>query len=87
MLFSPHLSNRRLLREDMDLPAMRGAEVVLTEIKAAAIDVVAETAERKGLPVVFVDNDPVEVLPAREGALREACGLLAELAVRRWRQR
>lgn len=86
VLFSSHLSHRRLLRQDLDTPAMRGVEVVLTEIKAAAIDVVAEAAEQKGLPVVFVDNDPVEVLPAREGALRDACGWLADLAVRRWRQ-
>jgi cyclic 2,3-diphosphoglycerate synthase len=82
-LFSPHLSNRRLLREDLERPEMDGVEVVLTEIKAAAIDVVAEWADARGLPVVFADNDPVEVAPAGPGGLREACVQLAELAMRR----
>jgi cyclic 2,3-diphosphoglycerate synthase len=82
-LFSPHLSNRRLLREDLERPEMDGVEVVLTEIKAAAIDVVAEWADARGFPVVFADNDPVEVAPAGPGGLREACVQLAELAMRR----
>jgi len=33
------------------------AELFLVEIKAAAIDVVAEAARARGLPVVFVDNE------------------------------
>ena len=37
---------------------MARVEAVLTEIKAAAIDVVAESGEQRGLPVVFVDNVP-----------------------------
>ncbi|MGH3060112.1 MAG: hypothetical protein ACRDNA_01710, partial [Gaiellaceae bacterium] len=36
------------------------AELFLVEIKAAAIDVVAEAAAERGIPVVFADN---EVLP------------------------
>ena len=42
------------------LPRRDEAEVYLVEIKAAAIDVVAETAETRGIQVVFADN---EVLP------------------------
>ena len=36
-------------------------DVFLTEIKAAAIDVVTEEADRRGIEVVFCDNVPVEV--------------------------
>ena len=42
---------------------MDRVDTVVTEIKAAAIDVVAEEAAARGLPVVFVDNVPVEVAP------------------------
>jgi cyclic 2,3-diphosphoglycerate synthetase len=49
-----------VLLAELDSPEAARAEVYLTEIKAAAIDVVAETAETRGLPVVFADN---EVLP------------------------
>jgi predicted GTPase len=35
--------------------------VFLTEIKAAAIDVVAEAADRAGKALVFCDNEPVAV--------------------------
>ena len=48
---------------------MDRVDTVVTEIKAAAIDVVAEMAAERGLPVVFMDNIPVEVGP--DGALRE----------------
>jgi predicted GTPase len=33
----------------------------LTEIKAAAVDVVAEEADRRGTKVIFCDNIPVEI--------------------------
>ncbi len=62
---------------------MDAAELVLTEIKAAAIDVVAEEAERRGLPVVFVDNVPLEVAPAESGALGRLAAEMAALAGRR----
>lgn len=79
-LFSPHLSRRPLLAQELERPGMREVEVVLTEIKAAAIDVVAEAADRKGLPLVFVDNDPVEVGPARSGDMAALCLQTAALA-------
>ena len=37
------------------------------KIKAAAIDMVGAEAEKRGLDVVFVDNEPVEVAPGRPG--------------------
>ena len=59
---------------------MGRVDVVLTEIKAAAIDVVAEEAAARGLPVVFVDNVPVEVLAGGVRGERRARGLARELA-------
>jgi cyclic 2,3-diphosphoglycerate synthase len=54
---SGNLARRDQLRADID---RLEAEVYLVEIKAAAIDVVAEEAERRGVELVFADND---VLP------------------------
>jgi cyclic 2,3-diphosphoglycerate synthetase len=51
------LSDREQLREDL---THAEAEVYLVEIKAAAIDVVCEAAQERGVDVVFADN---EVLP------------------------
>jgi cyclic 2,3-diphosphoglycerate synthase len=76
ILFSGNLADRDALRADLDAPAAAGAEVFLTEIKAAAIDVVAEAAETRGVPVVFADN---EVLPLPgESDLDEAAAALAD---------
>lgn len=55
---SPHLSNRARLREDM-AAASGSYEVLLTELKAAAIDVVAAAGEEAGVPTVLCDNVPV----------------------------
>ena len=60
VLVSGNLADRGALLADLDLPVIADADVFLTEIKAAAIDVVAEAAETRGVPVVFADN---EVLP------------------------
>jgi cyclic 2,3-diphosphoglycerate synthase len=76
VLLSGNLANRDVLLADLDSPAAAGAEVFLTEIKAAAIDVVAEAAETRGVPVVFADN---EVLPLPgESDLDEAAAALAD---------
>jgi cyclic 2,3-diphosphoglycerate synthetase len=77
-MFSTHLADRDALRKDLEDEAMDRVDTVVTEIKAAAIDVVAEKAAERGLPVVFMDNAPVEVSP--EGVLREESGALEELA-------
>lgn len=76
--FSTHLADRDALRQDLRSEAMDEVDTVVTEIKAAAIDVVAEEAAKRGLPVVFIDNVPVEVGP--DGALREQSGALEQLA-------
>jgi cyclic 2,3-diphosphoglycerate synthetase len=56
---SGNLARRDELARDLD---RADADVWLVEIKAAAIDVVAEEAERREVPVVFVDNE-VRALP------------------------
>ena len=61
VLVSGNLADRDALLEELDSPAAAAAEVFLTEIKAAAIDVVAEAADTRGVPVVFANN---EVAPA-----------------------
>jgi cyclic 2,3-diphosphoglycerate synthase len=57
--WSARLADRAGLRRDMD--EAEGFDVLLTELKAAAIDVAARRAEALGAQVVFVDNRPVTV--------------------------
>jgi len=52
------LSDRTALAADLDSPGVRAADTYLIEIKAAAIDVVAEAAQERGARVVFCDNRP-----------------------------
>jgi cyclic 2,3-diphosphoglycerate synthetase len=54
---SPNLSNRRALEED--LARAPAYDVLLTELKAAAVDVAARAALDRGAEVTFVDNRPV----------------------------
>jgi cyclic 2,3-diphosphoglycerate synthase len=58
-LVSGSLARRDQLRADLDAREARRADVFLVEIKAAAVDVVAETAAQRGVPVVFADNSVV----------------------------
>jgi cyclic 2,3-diphosphoglycerate synthetase len=80
---SGSLSDRKELARDLE--GMRGArvEAYLTEIKAAAVDVVTRRGAEEGKPVFYCDNDPV-VLPGwgeLDGALLE----LTRKAVLRFR--
>jgi cyclic 2,3-diphosphoglycerate synthase len=54
---SSHLGNRAALAADLD--AAPRYDVLLTELKAAAVDVGARRATERGADVVFVDNRPV----------------------------
>lgn len=83
-LASSRLADRQALREALSDPAMDRVEMVLTEIKAAAIDVVVEEAERRGLPVVFVANVPMEAEGTEPGALAELTAKLVGLARERF---
>ncbi len=79
VFLSGNLADRNALLAELDSHAVADAEVFLTEIKAAAIDVVAEAAETRGVPVVFADN---EVLPLPgEPDLDDAVSLLADEAI------
>jgi cyclic 2,3-diphosphoglycerate synthase len=71
-LVSGNLSKRDELRRELESPAARDAEVYLVEIKAAAIEVVAEAAKERGIGVVFADNEvlPLEHEPELNGELR-----------------
>jgi cyclic 2,3-diphosphoglycerate synthetase len=63
---SGNLANRTLLREELNAIE---ADVFLVELKAAAIDVVAEAAQARGVPIVLAANDVVSI--DSEGELDE----------------
>ncbi|HET6658028.1 MAG TPA: 2,3-diphosphoglycerate synthetase [Gaiellaceae bacterium] len=54
---SGNLSRRPELRADLASLEARSADLYLVELKAAAIDVVAETAAERAVPVVLCDNE------------------------------
>jgi cyclic 2,3-diphosphoglycerate synthetase len=54
---SGNLSDRKRLSRDLD--GMPPVEAYLTEIKAAAVDVVTRRGSEEGRPVLYCDNDPV----------------------------
>jgi len=58
-VISTALARRDELRADVDRALEAGCDCFAVEIKAAAIDVVAEAAARHGIDVVWVDNRPV----------------------------
>jgi cyclic 2,3-diphosphoglycerate synthetase len=73
---SGNLSDRRRLGKDLD--AMSGVEAYLTEIKAAAVDVVTRRGSEEGTPVLYCDNDPVG-----EGLDSQLLGLAREAVAQR----
>jgi cyclic 2,3-diphosphoglycerate synthetase len=69
VVVSTSLADRKELRADLE---RTDADTYLVEIKAAAIDVVAEAAQERGVELVFADND-VQALPGQpdlDGELR-----------------
>ncbi len=58
--YSPHLSNRPKLKEDL-ARGLPKADVLLTEIKAAAVDIATREAVRQGKEVIYLNNIPVTV--------------------------
>ena len=83
VLVSGNLARRSALREDV--ARADAAEVFLVEIKAAAIDVVAEAAVEHGAEVVFADNQlvPVGVLDLDTELIRLADSAIAREVVPR----
>ncbi len=76
---SAHLSNRELLRRDMKAAADT-FDVLVTELKAAAIDVVASAGADVGVPTVLCDNVPIALDGSDLGAMVER---VAETAIQR----
>jgi cyclic 2,3-diphosphoglycerate synthetase len=69
--WSANLADRKQLEEDMD--KAERYDVLLTELKAAAVDVAAERASARGAEIVVVDNRPTD--PALPGLVRETLDL------------
>jgi len=74
---SRNLADRKRLRDDL---AAVKADVYLVEIKAAAIDVVAEAARERGVELVFAGSDVVSRPGERE--LDDEVAKLIQPAVR-----
>ena len=55
-----HLSNRPLLKKDIE-KHIDEADVMLSELKAAAVDVATKNAINAGLDVVYCDNIPIVI--------------------------
>ena len=75
------LSDRRRL--DLELEEVRGlgVEAYLTEIKAAAVDVVTRRGAEEGKPVFYCDNDPMvatNFVVGKEDSLDKALLKLAQ---------
>ncbi len=71
-----NLARREALEHDLRRALAEGCDVFLTELKAAAIDTVAERAETAGTRVVFLRNRPVSLPgePDLDGALLQLIG-------------
>ena len=83
---SHHLSNRPKLRTEI-AEAIKGSKpsVLVTELKAAAVDVATALGIEAGLRVVYADNIPIEI--EGEPRLAQEVLRLAESAVERFRKR
>jgi cyclic 2,3-diphosphoglycerate synthetase len=57
---SSNLSNRPLLQQDIE-NNIDNVDIMLTELKAAAVDVATKDALNKGLDVVYCDNIPIPI--------------------------
>ncbi|QIN78702.1 hypothetical protein GBA65_09405 [Rubrobacter marinus] len=80
---SGNLSDRKALARDLDAARDLPFDAYLTEIKAAAIDVVTRRGAEEGRPVLYCDNDPVAA--AGEGAALDGALLaLAREAIARF---
>ncbi|MEW6228178.1 MAG: 2,3-diphosphoglycerate synthetase [Bacillota bacterium] len=58
-----NLANRPLLRDDLARFAQLRPDTVMTELKAAAVDVVTAWGLENGFEVVYMDNEPIPVNP------------------------
>jgi cyclic 2,3-diphosphoglycerate synthase len=70
---STALARRPELERDLDRAVAEGCDVWLTELKAAAIDTVAERAAREGARLIFLRNRPVRLDGDLDAALVRLC--------------
>jgi cyclic 2,3-diphosphoglycerate synthase len=68
---SANLSRRGPLAEDVERAVAERCDVYLTELKAAAIDIVAARAHAEGAHVIFLRNRPVGLDADLDAALVE----------------
>jgi cyclic 2,3-diphosphoglycerate synthetase len=66
VLFSANLARREALARDLETAARERCDLFLTELKAAAIDVVAAEASRLDARVAFLDNRPASIAGAAD---------------------
>jgi cyclic 2,3-diphosphoglycerate synthetase len=72
LLVSTNLARRAALSADLERAAAEGADVYLTELKAAAIDTVAMRAREAGARIVFIRNRPTGIDDALVNLYRDA---------------
>lgn len=81
-VMSTNLARRADLHKDLARAEREGCDLYLTELKAAAIELVAEDAERRGIEVVIVRNRPVSIPsePDLDAELLRVLGRAREVA-------
>jgi cyclic 2,3-diphosphoglycerate synthetase len=72
VVVSTNLAKRGALAAGLDRAVAEGADLYLTELKAAAIDTVAVRARAEGTRVVFIRNRPVGIDDALVNLYRDA---------------
>lgn len=77
---SPHLAHRRELAADLD--GLDAADVLVVELKAAAVDIATRVALERGLEVVFCDNRVIST--GGDSTFDELGPATADLAMRRF---
>jgi len=81
------LSNRPDLKRELKLLInSRKTDVLLTEVKAASIDVVTKIGVEKGIDVIYVDNIP-KVVQGEQEELNQAMINIMKLTTERFRRR
>ena len=79
---SPNLAHRPELAEDLE--GMESADVLVVELKAAAVDLAARVALERGMEVTFCDNRVVST--GGDGTFDELALTTADLAIGRFGQ-
>ena len=74
VIASSNLSRRAALAADVERAAAADCDVWLTELKAAAVDIVAARARREGARIVFLRNRPAGLDGDLDAALEELAG-------------